>query len=117
MIYMTKLLRSNKKIWKMTENLEWLLDRIDTLEELHAKNPHRLPTHKAIWSGSYDVWMCEQDKIDSVEIPKARMKEAEDAGLIKSEEKQVGSFSVILWSLTEDGKASLNHARKVRNDR
>lgn len=82
-------------------HLKWLLERIDSL----AKFPNRLPTHRNIWQGSYDVWSCEQDKIDAVEIPKWNMQLAEREGFIKSEVKKQGNFEVVVWSLTKLGKA------------
>ncbi len=85
-------------------DINWLLNRINNLQNI----PNRLPDHRTIWQGSYDVWHCEQDKIDAVEIPKARMKEAEDLGLIKSykHEWKLGKFEVV-WSLTESAKRFL----------
>jgi hypothetical protein len=85
------------------EDVQWLLLTIKNLWEL----PHRPPTHRNIWSGSYDVWSCEQDRIDAVEIPKARMKAAEDDGLIFSETRQKGKYKEIVWHLTDKGKQLL----------
>lgn len=88
------------------EDLKWLLERIQKLQN----NPMRKTTHKDIWSGSYDVWNCEQDKIDSIEIPKRRMKEAEEAKMIESEIKHQGKYSFVVWKLTDIGKAFLENA-------
>jgi hypothetical protein len=67
---------------------------------------HWWATHKNIWSGSYDVWGCEQDIIDAREIPLARMKDTEEAGLIESEEREspCGRWKFEVWKLTEAGE-------------
>ena len=80
----------------------WLLNRIKWLNDLNSYS--RLPTHRNIWSGSYDVWFCEQDRIDAVEIPKACMKKAVDDGLIESENKTLGKYTFEVWKLTDKGK-------------
>lgn len=68
------------------------------------KNENRLPTRHNIWAGSYDVWSCEQGEINSVEIPKRRMQEALDAGLIKSVIRRIRNHDQVIYSLTEAGK-------------
>lgn len=69
--------------------------------------PSRWPTHRNIWQGSYDVWFCEQDRIDAVEIPKAKMKAAEESGLIESELRTYNKYEYTVWKLTERGKSLL----------
>jgi hypothetical protein len=95
------------------DHLLWLLDRIQWLEELNSAM--RPPTHKCIWQGSYDVWECEQDRLDSINIPLANMKLAEESGLIKSEIRTVGKYEMIVWGLTDVGREFLrnSHARQV----
>lgn len=86
----------------------FILSKIKRLEnqQTGVKNPHyRWATHRNIWAGSYDVWGCEQDKIDAVEIPNQRMKAAEEAKLIESEEKDgPGGYKKIIWKLTDLGE-------------
>jgi len=83
------------------EDTKWLLNRIQTLEEKNS--PGWWPTHRNIWMGCYDVWFCEQDRIDAINIPKARMEEAKAAGLIKTR----GKFNIPVWALTDLGKKLL----------
>ncbi len=85
-----------------TDEELWILRRIDFLETLNS--PRRLPTHRNIWSGSYDVWACEQDRIDAQDIPKARMDTAVKNMLIESRPHQVGKYTFDVWTLTERGK-------------
>lgn len=87
------------------DGLSWILYRINMLTELNS--PRRPITHRNIWQGCYDVWSCEQDRIDAVEIPKLRMQEAEAAGLIKSETFDRVNYKETIWSLTELGKTQL----------
>jgi hypothetical protein len=91
--------------------VEWLLFKIQDLNQLFKKYGVRRPIHQQIWAGSYDVWSCEQDKIDAIEIPKRRMREAEEAGLIKSEMKPYGKWQLPHWSLTEAGEAILKESQ------
>jgi|SRR6516225_3359085 hypothetical protein len=83
-----------------------LLNRIKCLEELWEQKQTytHLPIHKNIWRGSYDVWSCEQDRIDATEIPKARMKEAAELGYIESRIIKHGNYDYEVWALTESGK-------------
>ncbi len=92
----------------------WILLRIQGLEKLNQErlahginDTARWATHRNIWQGCYDVWCGEQDRIDAVEIPKARMKAAEEAGLIKSEKKTWRKWEFEVWSITDAGKAIL----------
>ena len=87
--------------------MEWMLLKIHHLEERAKTNPAWWPTHRNIWQGSYDVWYTEQDRIDSVEIPKARMQAALDDGLIKSEIKKIYKYDQVVYSLTELGKKTI----------
>ena len=86
----------------------WLMDRIVKLWERSERNlPRSLgwrPTHKNIWQGCYDVWETEQDRIDSVNIPKWRMEEAEKNGYIFSKTIPLGKYEQVVWGLTEKGK-------------
>lgn len=97
------------------EDVKELLLNIKYLNERYNNGEKRKPTHHSIWAGSYDVWSCEQDRIDAIEIPKARMKEAEEAGFIKNEiinttYKNGKTFAETLWSLTELGEQYLINA-------
>jgi len=83
------------------DDFKWLLHRIQSLESM----PNRPPTHSNIWQGSYDVWFCEQDRLDAVNIPRQRMKDAEDRGLIQSSKMQKGKFEYSVWSLTDLGRS------------
>lgn len=94
-----------KDKWDDPDGMIWLLERVKWLNNLDSDR--RLPTHRNIWQGSYDVWFCEQDRIDAVEIPKARMKKAIDEGLIESENKTLGKYTFEIWKLTEKGKGLL----------
>lgn len=85
------------------EGVKFILNRIKMLKE---RGPNWFPTHRNIWQGSYDVWFNEQDQIDAVEIPKARMKEAEEGGYIKSEIVR-GKYDMIVYSVTELGEKLL----------
>jgi hypothetical protein len=85
------------------DDVKWLLNKILYLEEQKNAHPSNWPTHRRIWLGCYDVWMCEQDRIDAVEIPKMRMKEAEEAGFIKNEIRKIGKFDSVVWTVTELG--------------
>ena len=58
------------------------------------------PTYKNIWRGSYDVWFCEQDRIDGQEMMKFQTERAEKAGFIKSEMVD----NLLVWKLTEKGQ-------------
>lgn len=90
------------------DEVEWLLLNIKYLDEWSQTNPSHRPNRQNIWRGSYDVWTCEQDKIDAIEIPKRRMKEAEEAGLITSEETLYrGKYKEIVWKLTGLGRQRL----------
>jgi len=87
------------------EGQKWLVYRIRWLDE-HSKkhNNWRRPTHKNIWQGSYDVWSCDQDRLDAVSIPKARMEEALENGLIREEEELISNkYKEIVYHLTETG--------------
>jgi hypothetical protein len=42
------------------------------------------PTYKNIWRGCYDIWFCQQDRIDGQEMMKFQTEKAEKAGFIKS---------------------------------
>lgn len=88
------------------DGMKWLLGRIQSLEEMNSRS--RWPTQQNIYAGSHDVWMCEQDRIDSIEIPKQQMKAAQEYGYIKSEIRSKGKFDLIVWSLTATGKYFLN---------
>jgi hypothetical protein len=78
----------------------WLLRRIRDLES----NSERLITRKAIFSGSYDVWQDEQDRLDQLEICKNLIKLAEDAGYIVQEQSKVsGTCQYTVWRLTNLG--------------
>lgn len=88
----------------------WILDRIKWLETM----PNRPATHKNIWAGSYDVWSCPQDRIDAIEMPKARMKNAEDAGFIKSQIVKKDHYELVVWTLTELGREYLERATEVK---
>lgn len=87
------------------EDVSWILLKIKYLAERNS--PIHLPTHQRIWQGSYDVWRNKQDEIDSIEIPKARMKAALEAGLIKSEVVKMGKYDHVVYSLTELGNKQL----------
>lgn len=103
--------------WAKHDHRKYILERIKTLEVRNPNNPlDSTPswwaTHKNIWQGSYDVWFCEQDRIDAVDIPKAQMKIAEEEGLIESEMKTWQGYSkeykTEVWSVTERGEEFLN---------
>jgi hypothetical protein len=101
------------------DGVAWVLWKIESLNEITQENAKRginsttwWPTHRNIWRGSYDVWCCEQDRIDSVEIPRRRMKEAEDGGYIKNETRKHNKYECVVWSLTESGKALLEQAKR-----
>jgi len=97
------------------DDVRWLLLTINNLNDSFARHGtySHLPIHKNIWRGSYDVWSCEQDKIGAVEIPKSRMKQAEEDGLIASEKKMFGKYTVDVWHLTELGKKTLGHGEGI----
>lgn len=86
-------------------DLEYVLYRVKLLNGMN--NPRRLPTHRNIWSGSYDVWHCEQDRIDAKEKPQAAMKRALDAEYIVSEDVQVGKYTNTIYRLTPIGEEHL----------
>ena len=69
-----------------------------------------------IWRGCYDVWETEQDKLDAVSIPLARLKECEELGLIsKTNTKKTHcskEFNFEFYALTETGKIKLIEAQK-----
>lgn len=83
------------------ERMPWLLTRIKQLETLN--NPKRLPTHRNIWAGSFDVWLCEQDRLDAQIIPKVTMQKAEVLDYIKSHKQMDGKYEIVVWSLTDKG--------------
>lgn len=85
------------------EDIKWLLERV----RAYQNDDRRPSTHRNIWAGSYDVWSCEQDRIDAVEIPKARMKEAQDRGLIESHIQTKGKYQFEVWKLTPQGEVFL----------
>jgi hypothetical protein len=87
------------------ENIEFVLFKVKELNELRRSN--RLPTHRNIWQGSYDVWNAAQDYIDATEQPKAAMKKALDEGYICSEEVMVGKYVNVVYRLTELGQEYL----------
>ncbi len=99
--------------------LEWILNRIEYLKSCpkraHRENLLRYTvrdaTHQSIWQGSYDVWECEQDRIDAINIPLLRMKEAEEGGFIQKETIQKGKYIIPIWTLTELGKEFLEHVK------
>lgn len=88
------------------EDTEWLLLKIEALN-----SPHRPATYQNIWGGSYDVWSCEQDRIDAIEIPRARMKAAQDEGLIESSFVDRGRYKFTVWGLTPKGEERLKEVR------
>jgi hypothetical protein len=94
------------------ESAIWLLSRIKDLEAREAQSNKNwwLATHRNIWQGSYDVWFTEKDQIDAVEIPKARMQAALDAGIIKKENRMIGKYEQVVYSLTDLGEATLNES-------
>ena len=95
------------------EGIRWLLERVHAFE---MYDPDRRPaTHRNIWAGSYDVWSCEQDRIDAQEIPKARMKYIEDNGFIESKTIQRGKYDEVVWSLTERGRDFLKKEARSSN--
>ena len=81
------------------DGIQWLLSRIKRCDR-----PNKLPTHQNIWQGCYDVWHCEQDRADAINIPRLRMKEAEDLGFIKNTLTDMGKYKIVLWSITEVGE-------------
>lgn len=83
----------------MDKEIMRLLYRIRQMES----TSDRVRTHKVIWSGRYDVWQDEQDRIDQLEIPKTLMREAEALGLIRSECRKIDRYETHEWSLTELG--------------
>lgn len=84
------------------DGMKWLLNRI---KELEAKDSVSWwPTTKTIWAGCYDVWYNEQERLAALDIPKIRMKEAEDLGFIKSEIRKIGKYDKVVWVLTELGQ-------------
>jgi hypothetical protein len=89
------------------DEIKWLLWKIQEIEKL----PNRLPTHRNIWAGSYDCWNGEQDRINQTAIPRARMKEAEEMGLIESLKMDRG---MPVWSLTKAGVELLNKLEKIK---
>lgn len=93
----------------MHDDIKWLLERIQSLSnKSNPDTPSHWPIHKNIWRGSYDVWSCDQDRIDAVEIPNARMREAEETGLIESKLVQWKKWDFTVWSLTEKGEQVLS---------
>jgi hypothetical protein len=92
--------------------VEWLLSRIDSLH--NPLRPKMKATHRNIWAGSYDVWFCEQDRIDAVEIPKRRMQEALDAGFIVGAEELLGKYKATVYHLTDMGR---EHMRQCAFER
>lgn len=91
------------------DGAKWLLNRIQWLTELN--NKFRLPTYSNIWQGSYDVWANEQDRLDSINIPKYRTKEAEDAGLIEKGIKRINNYDHIIYVITELGYKFLENVK------
>jgi hypothetical protein len=87
-------------------NIIWLLERI--------KN-ESFPTRRNIFRGCYDVWCCEQDRIDAVKIPKQQLVEAESLGLIykKQHEWKPGKFEE-WFKLTPYGEQYLEENQKER---
>ncbi len=68
-------------------------------------SPSWKPTRKTIWQGCYDVWSCEQDRLDSVAAIDHRMQEAVDLGLIYIVPDSC--FPTFVWKLTELGQKAI----------
>ena len=108
----------------LTEEEKWLIGKIKIMEE-STKNLNSQgiiahadwPIHKHIWRGNYDVWSCDQDRINAIEIPRARMKAAEEDGLIttkgpltEAQKTFVAKYPhTTIWSLTELGEQRLHN--------
>lgn len=98
-----------------TKRVLRILSTIQALNELFSKYKtySLLPIHKNIWRGSYDVWSCEQDMIDSVEIPKSFMKRLKDEELITSRSMIFCNREIEVWSLTETGEKLIKEESNV----
>lgn len=87
------------------QDIYWLLTRIKFIT---AKNrPNWSPNRGQIFAGSYDVWSCEQDKIDSMEIPKRRLNETRALGLVENESQSENWGWYELWHLAKAGEKFL----------
>jgi len=94
----------------MTPDQIWLLHRIVWKTALGR------PNQKNIFQGCYDVFYCEQDEIDAYEIPKRRLQEAEDLGLIERfSDKYTEKFNDSMWALTPKGVEELAKAEDCRD--
>lgn len=93
-------------------DLDHFLERVQSLNNQRRTN--WLPTHRNIWAGSYDVWNCQQDYIDATERPRAAVKKAIDAGLVYSEEVNVGKYTNTVYRLTELGQAYMQQQQFER---
>jgi hypothetical protein len=109
--------------WSNHDHRKFIIDKIKLCEhrsKAQNDSPGCWATHRRIWAGSYDVISCEQDRIDGVEIPKAQMKIAWEAGLIRSEMKiaegKTGSHKMEVWSVTELGEEFLKGDNYVRRN-
>ena len=83
------------------DDIEWLLKTIALLPRAPDYPP---TTQRNIFRGCYDCWLCEQDRIDAVEIPKRRLAEAEELGLIRKKEVE--------YALTQKGREHLKNNGK-----
>lgn len=97
---------------KNTDELEFIIQRIKNLEK--KTHPSNKPTHRNIWAGCYDVWCCEQDRVDARTIPLENMKRALDEGLIKGEEVKIGSYTTTVYSVTEIGEEFMRQCQFAR---
>ena len=85
---------------KNPDDINWLLARIKTMSGTRT-------TRKDIFRGCYDVWSCEQDMMDAVEIPNRRLAEAKNLGLIEDFPDPRNEKWMPHWRLTEAGEAYL----------
>ena len=90
-----------------TEDIKWLLNRIQKLEERSKCNPSWRTTHRHIWQGSYDCWSNKpgESEFEQTQIPIYRMKKAEESGFIQSEIRKYGKYDETIWFLTDLGKS------------
>lgn len=84
------------------EDVSWLLACIKVLT-----NDGKRTTRIDIFRGSYDVWGCEQDMMDAIEIPNRRLAEAKEQGLIEDFPDPRNEKWLPHWRLTDAGEAYL----------
>lgn len=93
----------------LSQDQKFILSRIKIWEKRNAISG-RPVTYRDIWQGCYDVWGCDQDRIDAIEIPKTQTEKAEALGLIQQEIVEWRGVKGIKWSITKLGQKLLDES-------